>query len=309
MIELEIETALRHTVTTMMKIDVQLISALLNAQLPAWSDLPIEALSSEGTDNAVFRIGSDLVARLPKVEWAAGQPAREHQWLSFLASKLPLEIPASIVLGLPGFGYPWHWSVHSWSSGKSATRVDLENPAAAERLAGFLAAMRAINASGGPESGAENSQRGVPLTERDASVRRALEELHDEPGIAAATAVWDDALSAPACCSEPVWLHGDLQPTNLIMRHGQLAAVIDFGLMGVGDPACDLMAGWTCFGRVSRRIFLSATKADEATVRRGRGWAVSTALIALAYYRHTNPVMAQTSRSTMAEVVCDFKLR
>lgn len=308
MIELEIEMAVGQAVTTMMRIDVELVSALLKAQWPAWADLPIEMISTTGTDNAIFRVGNDLAARLPKVERAVGQPAREHHWLSFLATKLPLEIPVSIGLGLPGVGYPWHWSIHRWSEGRSAARADLENPAAAEHLAGFLAAMRAINPSGGPESGAENSQRGVPLTERDASVRRALKELYDEPGIASATAVWNDAISAPVCCSGPVWLHGDLQPSNLIMRHGQLAAVIDFGLMGVGDPACDLMAAWTCFGRVSRRIFLSATEADEATVRRGRGWAVSTALIALAHYRYTNPVMAETSRSTLAEVVCDLNL-
>jgi aminoglycoside phosphotransferase (APT) family kinase protein len=187
----------------MKNLDVELVSALLKAQLPVWGDLPIVAIFSTGTDNAIFRVGDNLVARLPSVEWAAAQPAREHHWLSFLASSLPLQIPIPIALGVPGAGYPYHWSVHSWSPGKSATRADLDNPGAAEHLADFLSAMIAINASGGPESGAENSQRGVPLTERDASVRRALEELHEEPGITSAAAVWDDAISAPEHCCAP----------------------------------------------------------------------------------------------------------
>ncbi len=290
----------------MVAINDKLVGELLKAQFPAWADLPISPTVSTGTDNAIFQVGLPLVVRLPKVEWAAGQPAREHRWLPFLAAKLPLQIPESLALGLPDLGYPWHWSVHSWVVGTSATRGDLDNPDAAERLATFVAAIGVIGASDGPESGAENSQRGVPLVNRDVSVRRALKQLHDEPGIEITQAVWDDALSIAQWSGRPAWLHGDLQPSNLIIRDGQLVAVIDFGLMGVGDPACDLMSAWTCFTQASRRIFLSATGADEAALRRGRGWAVSTALIALAYYRDTNPVMAEMSRSTLAEASCDY---
>lgn len=166
--------------------------------------------------------------------------------------------------------------------------------------------MGAIDASDGPASGAGNGQRGVPLVERDASVRRALKQLQDEPGIESAGAAWNDALNAPIWSDGPAWLHGDPQASNLIMRDGHLVAVIDFGLMAVGDPACDLMAAWTCFTLATRRIFLAAMGASEADVRRGRGWAVSTALIALAYYRDRNPTMAEMSRSTLAEVGSDF---
>lgn len=285
-----------------------LVRELLKAQLPAWADLPICPITSAGTDNAIFRVGQSLVARLPMVDWAAGQPAREHHWLPHLAAKLPLEIPESLALGLPGFGYPWHWSVHNWIPGSSAARSDLDNEDVAKHLASFVSAARAINASGGPASGRENSHRGVPLIDRDVSVRGALQQLQGEPDIEAAEAAWDDALNAPQWTHEPAWIHGDLQPSNLIMRDGHLVAVIDFGLMAVGDPACDLMAAWTCFTPASRRIFLSAIAPNEADLRRGRGWAVSTALIALAYYRDRDPEMAEMSRSTLLEVGCDSDL-
>lgn len=283
-----------------------LVRKLLKAQLPAWANLPISPVNSTGTDNAIFRVGHSLAARLPKVEWASGQPAREHRWLPHLAAKLPLEIPKSLALGLPGSGYPWHWSVHNWITGSSAVRSDLDSADAAERLARFVAATRAIDASGGPACGPENGHRGVPLIERDVSVRRALKQLQDEPGIEAVRTAWDDALNAPIWPGEPAWIHGDLQASNLIVRDGLLVAVIDFGLMAAGDPACDLMAAWTCFTRASRRIFQSAVRANEADFRRGKGWAVSTALIALAYYRERNPVMAEMARSTLIEVGCDF---
>ena len=230
-----------------------LVRELLKTQLPAWANLPVSPVTSTGTDNAIFRLGESLGARLPKVEWASGQPAREHRWLPHLAAKLPLEIPESRALGSPGSGYPLQWSVHNWIMGSSAARCDLDNADAAERLAGFVAAMRVVNTSGGPASGQENG-RGVPLIERDMSVRRALAQLRDEPGIEAVRTAWDDALNAPIWSGETAWLHGDLQASNLIVRDGLLAAVIDFGLMAVGDPACDLMAAWTCFTPASRRM-------------------------------------------------------
>lgn len=285
-----------------------LVRELLKAQLPTWANLPISPVDSTGTDNAIFRVGESLAVRLPKVVWASGQPAREHQWLPYLAAKLPLEIPESLALGSPGSTYPWSWSVHNWITGSSAARYDLDNADAAERLAGFVAATRRINTTGGPVSGLENGHRGVPLMERDMRVRHALNQLQDEPEIEAACAIWDDALSAQKWSGEPVWIHGDLQASNLIVRNGCLVAVIDFGMMAVGDPACDLMAAWTCFTPEPRRTFLDAVGASEADLRRGRGWAVSTALIALAYYRERNPVMAEMARSTLAEVGSDFHL-
>lgn len=289
-----------------MAIDEALVRELLQEQLPAFADLPILPIASTGTDNAIFKVGGSHAARLPKVDWAAAQPAREHRWLALLAAKLPLPIPKSIALGQPNLRYPWHWSLHSWIAGRGAVRADLQNTEAAERLGRFVGALRAIDPAAGPACGPENGHRGVSLAQRDVSVRRALLQLRDEPEIETLHTAWQDALSAPAWAGEPIWLHGDLQPSNVIIHQGRLAAVIDFGLMGLGDPACDLMAGWTCFAGPMRRIFLSAARADAADIRRGRGWAISTALVALAHYRDSNPIMAEMSRSTLAEARRDF---
>lgn len=292
----------------MVAIQTALVRELLKAQFPAWADLPISPIASAGTDNSIFRVGPSLAVRLPKVEWAAGQPMHEHRWLARIGKTLPLEIPESLALGLPGAGYPWHWSIHNWIGGSSAARTDLDNADAAGLLASFVSAIRTISSSGGPACGRNNSWRGAPLIDRDVSVRQALMQLQDEPGMEVAKAAWDDALNAPLWSGEPAWFHGDLQASNVIVRDGNLVAVIDFGLMATGDPACDLMSAWTCFSPASRHIFLSTVGANDAELRRGRGWAVATALIALAYYRDRNPVMADISRSTLAEVGRDFKL-
>lgn len=281
---------------------ISLVQALVQAQFPVWADLPVKPIVSTGTDNAIFRLGPSLVVRLPKVEWAAGQPTREHRWLPKLAARLPLETPEPVALGSPGSGYPWRWSVQTWIRGNSANRDDLDNCDAAEKLADFVAATRAISLADGPAAGPDNGYRGVPLALRDASVRRALELLVEEPGVDAAAAVWEDAMLAPPWSREPVWLHGDLQASNLVVRNGCLIGVIDFGMMAVGDPACDLMAAWTCLGARGRDVFLDASEASDADIRRGRGWAVSTALVALAHYRDHNPGMADIARATLAEL-------
>jgi aminoglycoside phosphotransferase (APT) family kinase protein len=119
------------------------------------------------------------------------------------------------------------------------------------------------------------------------------------------TEAWDAALQAPPWSGPPLWIHGDLSAGNLLVREGRLAAVIDFGCVGVGDPACDLMIAWTFLVPQARAVFRSALAVDGATWARGRGWALSTALIALPYYMDTNPVMVRGARHTIAEVLAD----
>jgi aminoglycoside phosphotransferase (APT) family kinase protein len=288
------------------EIDVALVRALLESQRPQWADLPLVEEATTGTDNKIFRLGESMVVRLPKVEWAADQPAREHQWLPLLAGRLPLEIPKPLALGAPGCGFVRQWSVHLWIEGASATRDSLASDDAADRLAKFISAIHSVDLADGPECGAANGHRGVPLALRDAQVRKALVQLGGESGIHLASAVWEDARAAAPWTGTPTWLHGDLQPANLLVNDGQLTAVIDFGMFGVGDPACDLMAAWTCFRGSTRERFLTIAGAGADAVRRGRGWAVSTALVALATYAETNDSMAQQSRATINEACEDF---
>jgi len=285
---------------------VALVRRLLAAQFPQWADLPIEPVPSAGTDNALYRLGDSLVVRLPRIHWAAAQVDKEQCWLPRLAPHLPLAIPVPLAKGAPGAGYPWHWSVYQWFEGEDAILDRLADPSqAARQLAAFITALQQIDPADGPPAGVHNSSRGVPLARRDAQTRVAITALDGALDAAATTAAWEAALQVPAWSGSPLWIHGDLKPGNLLAKGRRLSAVIDFGCLGVGDPACDLQVAWSFLSPETRRVFRAALQVDEATWARGRGWALSVALIALPYYRHTNPVLAAISRRTLDQVLAE----
>jgi aminoglycoside phosphotransferase (APT) family kinase protein len=280
--------------------DASLVRRLLAAQFPQWTDLAIKPVPSAGTDNALFRLGDDMAVRLPRIHWAAGVD-KEHEWLPKLAPFLPLAIPVPLAKGHPGEGYPWQWSVYRWLEGENATIqpiVDLRQ--AAIDLAHFIVALQQIEPTGGPPA-----RRGVPLVRRDQPTAEAITALRGTLDADVVTAAWDAALAAPAWPGPPVWVHGDLLPGNLLVKQGRLSAVIDFAGLGVGDPACDLMIAWNLFTAESRGVFRAALAVDDATWARGRGWALSQALIFIPYYLDTNPVGVAIARRTINEVLAD----
>ena len=285
--------------------DASLVSRLLAAQFPQWADLPIEPVPSAGTDNALFRLGDDMAVRLPRIHWATGVD-KEHEWLPKLAPFLPLAIPVPLAKGQPGEGYPWQWSVYRWLEGESATIERIADPRqAATELAQFISALQRIDATGWPPPRPPNASRGVPLAMRDRYTRKAIAALRGMSDVDTATAAWEAALGAPAWHGPPVWVHGDLLPGNLLVKQGRLSAVIDFAGLGVGDPACDLMIAWGLFSGESRDMFRAALAVDDATWARGRGWALSQALIFIPYYLDTNPVGVGNARRTIDEVLAD----
>jgi aminoglycoside phosphotransferase (APT) family kinase protein len=286
-------------------IDVQLVHRLVVSQFPHWADLPLAPVPSAGTDNAIYRLGAELVARLPRSPSRVAPLVNERTWLPRLGS-LPLAVPVTVAEGDPGEGYPWTWSIYRWLEGDNPTLdsvADLER--AAIDLAEFVRALQRLDPTGGPPPGEHNFGRGEPLVRRDDATRTAIASLHDELDVGAVTEVWDATLRATPWSGPPLWIHGDLSAGNLLVRDGRLAAVIDFGCVGVGDPACDLMIAWTFLVSEARAVFRSALAVDDATWARGRGWALSTALIALPYYVDTNPVMVRGARHTIAEVLAD----
>ena len=288
--------------------NVSLVVRLLTTQFPQWANLPIELVHSAGTDNALYRLGDDMVARLPRSPRATEQVDKEQKWLPRLAPLLPLNIPVPLAKGKPGEGYPWHWSVYRWLEGEDATTEPIADPRqAATDLAQFIAALQQIEATGGPPPGPHNFYRGVPLAMRDQQTRAAIAALHDVLDTDEVTAAWDAAIEVPAWDGAPVWLHGDLQPGNLLVQQGRLSAVIDFGGLGVGDPACDVMAAWLLLSAENRAVFRAALQVDDATWARGRGWALSFGLIALPYYQTTNPVLAGIGRRAIDEALADHK--
>jgi aminoglycoside phosphotransferase (APT) family kinase protein len=281
--------------------DVALVRRLLARQFPHWADLPIARVDSAGTVNALYRLGSDMVVRLPRVEEWAADVERELEWLPKLAPQLPLAVPLPLARGSRDEAYPWHWAVFRWLPGETwaVDRIDDLGEAATD-LARFVAALQRLDPAGAPPSG-----RGGPLARRDADTRRAIEALQGVIDTDATTVAWEESLRAPAWEAPPVWTHGDLLPTNLLVDDGRLSAVIDFGAVGVGDPACDLIAAWSLFTGDARDVFRAALQPDDARWLRGRGWALSVALIALPYYRSTNPVFADLAAHMIEQILAD----
>jgi aminoglycoside phosphotransferase (APT) family kinase protein len=284
--------------------DVALVGRLLASQFPDWAGLPIEPVPSAGTDNAIYRVGDDLAVRLPRIERATAQVDKEHNWLPRFAPHLPLAIPVPLARGMPGEGYPWHWSLSPWLEGENATVERISDLCqAATDLAEFVRALQRVDSTGGPSAGEHNFGRGIPLAQRNSRTREAIEDLDGMLETEAVTAAWEAALQAAAWQGPPVWVHGDLSSGNLLAVEGRLSAVIDFGGLGVGDPACDLMVAWTLFSGESREAFRAALPVDDATWARGRGWALSWALIFIPYYLDTNPVGVRAALHTIDEVL------
>ncbi len=216
-------------------------------------------------------------------------------------------MPEPVAEGGPGEGYPWIWSIYSWLPGEPASPELIADPVAfAADLAAFVTALWTIDPAGGPAPNAANAFRGVPLGDRDEAVRRAIDQRAGSIDAEAATAAWEDALGASAWDRPGVWLHGDLDPRNLLLVNGQLSAVLDFGCIGVGDPACDVAVAWKALSPETRPVFRSALDVDDATWRRGRGWTLSQALMVEPYYTlETNPTLVLEGRRWLADVLAD----
>ncbi len=280
--------------------DETTVRRLLAEQHPRWSHLPLRRVPSSGTVHVLYRLGDDMVVRLPRIHGALGEAELERTWLPRLGPSLPLAVPEPLAAGEPGAGYPWPWSVYRWLEGREAGPDTLALPAAAADLADFGRALRAVDGTGGPQPGDRNNWRGASLDVRDASYREALAQLAGDLDVAAAERVWDEALAAGPWIGPPVWVHGDLMPANLLAVDGRLTAVIDWGCLAVGDPACDFYPAWGLLDDVGRAALRERAGLDEATWVRGRGFALSQAVIALPYYRDTNPGAVAQARRTAA---------
>lgn len=285
------------------EIDSSLVQRLISKQFPSWAGLPLKPVHSAGTDNALYRLGCDKVVRLPRIEWAVKNVDKEFLWLPKLAPFLPISIPVPLCKGVPDEGYPWYWSIYQWLEGQNPTVGHItDSELLANELAAFIKALHKIDLPGGPPS-----NRGGPLEKQDFETRQAIQELEGMVDVPLITALWESALQIPKWSKSPVWVHGDLSPGNLLMENGRLSAVIDFGILGMGDPACDLIIAWNLLPAYSRDTFRATLKVDDATWQRGRAWALSIALIQLPYYKDTNPVLANNARHVIQEVIDDAR--
>jgi aminoglycoside phosphotransferase (APT) family kinase protein len=263
-------------------VDSDLVRRLVASQFPQWADLPVKPVARSGWDNRTFHLGDDMSVRLPSAEAYSAQVAVEQRWLPFLAPSLPLRIPEPLAMGSPSHGYPWNWSVYRWIPGVASSQESINNlPDFVRELAAFLASLQQINAASGPQPGPTNFYRGGSLSVYDDQARSAIGALGGRINTSAADRVWSAAMST--CWDRPpVWVHGDIAIGNLLLNRGSLAAVIDFGQLAVGDPACDLAIAWTLLRGDNREAFRKALGLDSSTWQRGRAWALWKAMIVAA---------------------------
>jgi aminoglycoside phosphotransferase (APT) family kinase protein len=281
-------------------ISLAVVKSLVATQLPQWSDLPLTEVRPSGTVNTIYRLGADLAVRLPRVERYVVSLTNELAWLSRLAPQLPIAVPEPVASGKKGSGYPFPWAVYRWLDGEpyADDRVTNETDAAA-RLAQFVGALRAVDPAGAPRSHRDERITADPFTQS------SIDDLPDALDRAAVADAWQHALTAPPWDRAGVWTHGDLIPPNLLVRDGALAAVLDFGGAGVGDPAVDVIPAWSLFGRDGRAAFRAALGVDDETWDRARALALRQAIRLVPYYRETHPEFAAMGARTIARVLDD----
>ena len=266
----------------MIPIDEPLVGRLISTQFPQWADLPVRAVIPGGIDNRTFRLGDELAVRLPSAAGYAASVEKEQRWLPVIARGVTLPVPEPVGHGEPGEGYEFSWSVNRWLPGETAAvgAIDDLNRLAVD-IAGFLHELQGVETKDAPLAGAHSFFRGASLLHYDDETRDAIATLGDRIDGARATAMWEEALAAD-WSGAPVWFHGDVSAGNLLVEHGRLSAVIDFGTSGVGDPACDLYIAWTTLDSESRQTFRDAMGVDDGMWSRGRAWTLWKVLITYA---------------------------
>ncbi|MES2198889.1 MAG: aminoglycoside phosphotransferase family protein [Chlamydiota bacterium] len=288
-------------------IDASLVRRLIASQFPQWKELSIDPVATSGWDNRTFHLGKDMSIRLPSAADYELQVTKEHQWLPQLAPQLPLPIPVPLAMGKPEYGYPWKWSIYRWLEGETAASAktgDLVELAI--DLADFLTALQRIDATGGPLPGLHSFFRGGSLSVYNNETRRSITSLKDKIDTSSATEVWEAALST-SWKHPPVWIHGDISVGNLLVQKDKLCAVIDFGQLAVGDPACDLAINWMLFHGKSREAFQKALPLDKGTWARARGWTLWKALVVAAGLTNPNNSESKQCWRIIEDVIADHQ--
>lgn len=285
-------------------VDVPLVRALLDTQLPALSALPLTTLPEQGSTNALLRLGDELLVRLPRQPGGSSTIDKEARWVGALAGRLPVAVPEVVAVGEPALGYPERWSVVRWIEGRRPA-VGSGGVALGRDLASFVLALRGCPVPAGAAVDPElRWYRGEPLRCHDAAFRadlRACRDLGVHLDLRRTEQVWERALALPAA-ADTRWYHGDLCAENLLVRDGRLAAVLDFGGLSVGDPAVDLGGAWEVLDAAGREAFRAAVGVDDAQWQRGQAWVLAIALMTLPYYGTTMPERC-ASRLAAAQAV------
>ncbi len=281
-------------------VDEGLVRSLLVDQHPDLAKMSL-VKSVAGWDNTLWRLGNDLLVRLPRRSEAAPLALNEQRWLPTLAPRLPLPIPVPVRVGRPSKDFPWTWSIVPWLDGRPGDVTTITRPDdSAEALGRFLRALHAP----APIDAPLNAYRGVALSERTDSFSDRIAALEGEVDVDGIRRVWDSARGACPWQGPPMWLHGDLHPANILVAHGKVSAVIDFGDVCAGDPATDLGAAWMLLPKWAMPRFAAAYGGlDSDLERRALGWAVLFALMLLEIGLDGRPSYEAIGRLTLARSV------
>ncbi len=284
------------------EINIALVKQLLTEQFPNLAERSITVLRSTGTVNAIYRLGDELYIRLPRLEEWAESIDNEWNWLPELAPHISLNIPRPLARGKPTNWYPCPWAIYHWIEGVPY-QDDLisDERQVAYDLVNFILELRSVDMLGAPRGGRR------PLIELDAVTRSAIESSRGMIDTKAVSAAWALSLESPPWDGKPVWIHGDLLKSNLLVQGGRLCAIIDFGGVGIGDPAADVVPAWSVFNRVGRETFRQTLEVDEDTWSRARGYALHQALMIVPYYSKTNPEFVTMAKRTVEEILTELK--
>jgi aminoglycoside phosphotransferase (APT) family kinase protein len=290
------------------EITLSIVAELIDEQFPEWANLQIKPIEFSGNDNRTFRLGEEMIVRLPSALGYIEQVEKEQKWLPILAPYLSLTIPQPIAKGYPSKNYPWNWSIYKWIEGNNANISSITNEQLKQialDLARFLNELHKIDITNAPIPGLHNYWRGAHLSVYDIETRKAVAKLRGILNTEVLTSVWEIAKSSK-WDKNSVWVHGDLTSENILIKDQQLTAVIDFGCLGIGDPACDLVIAWTFFKTESRKIFKKALCLDQETWNRAMGWAVWKALITLLSIQDKNSPKAMKQLYVINEILNDY---
>lgn len=276
------------------EVTVELVRELLRAQHPDLAALPLAPLA-HGWDNELFRLGDELIVRLPRRTSAAALMENELRWLPVIARHCSLPISVASRRGIPGDGYPYAWSVVPYLPGRPVGETMLDEASA--RVLGRFVRELHVEA---PTHAPRNPLRGVPLGCRHDRFEQAIAALAPRRDVALLRATWQRCLETPAWEGPPVWLHGDLHALNVLCDGRQICGVIDFGDLGAGDPAVDLVIAFTSFGDRDRAVFLDECAADPPMIERARGWALALGAL---FAASDDPALARLGDRALANAI------
>lgn len=282
-------------------INAELVKKLLLDQFPDWADDYLTWMIPQGTDNAMVRLGEDKIVRLPRIESASQSLEKESRWLPYLQPKLPIAVPEILGKGKPSKDYPFPWLITRYIEGCNPTQIDtIDLHQAANDLGNFILSMHKIEPMRGPKC-----RRGRPLILCDEQVQSSIPLLEKEYDTKRLLDLWKNVSKKPAWTGRDVWMHGDLHAGNLLVKNKKLVGIVDFGLAGVGDPACDLMVAWTLLNKSSRKTFQSIVGLDADTWQRALGWALFLGIVGYPYYKKTNLEFASIAKKALDQVIED----